>query len=169
MPNGHILTPAFIDKLKHEFRLDWNGVHGVSHWARVRSNGLRLAIRNGASSRIIEYFAFLHDVCRRNEGKDPDHGSRAALYARKIRGDFIDLNDRDFSLLTDALGGHTHAKYHDNVTVMTCWDADRLDLMRVGITPEPGFLCTPEGRNPELIAEACENARAWIRAREAKT
>lgn len=40
---------------------------------RVRTNGLRLACDNGANPRIVEYFAFLHDVCRRNDGR----GSRS--------------------------------------------------------------------------------------------
>jgi hypothetical protein len=29
-----------------------------------------------------------------------------------------------------------------DITVQTCWDADRLDLPRVGIQPLPQFLCT---------------------------
>lgn len=28
-------------------------------------------------------------------------------------------------------------RYHDNISVATCWDADRLDLGRVGLRPDP--------------------------------
>ena len=31
---------------------------------------------------------------------------------------------------------------HADPTIGTCWDADRLDLWRVGITPHVRFLCT---------------------------
>jgi uncharacterized protein len=36
-------------------------------------------------------------------------------------------------------------------TIQTCWDADRLDLGRVGITPHPSRLCTEAARRPEMI------------------
>ena len=163
-PPGKIITPELINLLRGKFRLDWNGIHGVAHWARVRSNGLVLAGRNGANARIVEYFAFLHDVCRRNDGKDPDHGSRAALFARHIRDQYIDLEDAEFSLLAAAIGGHTHGKHHDDLTVLTCWDSDRLDLVRTGILPTLERLSTAEARSPAVIACACENARAWTKA-----
>jgi uncharacterized protein len=34
----------------------------------------------------------------------------------------------------------------NNITVQTCWDADRLDLGRVGIKPDPKRLFTEEGK-----------------------
>jgi uncharacterized protein len=37
------------------------------------------------------------------------------------------------------------------VTVQTCWDADRLDLGRVGKHPHPRYLCTPAARDREVI------------------
>ena len=156
-----VITPSLIDLLRKKFRLDWNGIHGVAHWARVRANGLMLARCNGANARIVEYFAFLHDVCRRNDGRDPDHGSRAALFARHMRDRHIDLNDAEFSILAAAIGGHTHGKYHEDLTVLTCWDADRLDLGRVGIVPEPDWLSTAAARSPCVIASACESVRIW--------
>jgi uncharacterized protein len=40
------------------------------------------------------------------------------------------------------------------VTVQTCWDADRLDLGRVGIIPRPDRLCIEEARDPVLFERA---------------
>jgi len=37
------------------------------------------------------------------------------------------------------------------VTVQTCWDADRPDLYRVGIKPNPDLLCTEIARQPGII------------------
>lgn len=92
-----VITQPFIDLLRQEFRLEWSGVHGSAHWARVRINGLRLAFYNGANTRIVEYFAFLHDVCRHNDVRDLEHGTRAARFAEFIRHQHIDLNDEEFS------------------------------------------------------------------------
>jgi hypothetical protein len=42
---------------------------------------------------------------------------------------------------------------------LACWDADRLDLGRVGITPDPRRLGTKAGRN--LLAWAHVRAVEW--------
>jgi uncharacterized protein len=34
--------------VRERFRLEWRGIHGVAHWARVRLNGLTMAQVNGA-------------------------------------------------------------------------------------------------------------------------
>ncbi|MFZ4534916.1 hypothetical protein [Propionivibrio sp.] len=158
-----VITATLIDLLREKFHLDWNGIHGVAHWARVRSNGLTLARRNGANPRVVEYFAFLHDVCRRNDGRDRSHGSRAAAFAEQIRDRHLVLDNGEFFVLVAAIDGHTHGKSHEDLTVQTCWDADRLDLGRVGIEPLPERLSTPEAKDPSVIAGACESARLWLR------
>jgi uncharacterized protein len=76
---------------------------------------------------------------------------RAAEFARTLRGRLFDLADHEFRLLHRAYAGHTHERTHPDVTVRTCWDADRLDLGRVGITPHPSRLCTEAAKRPELI------------------
>jgi uncharacterized protein len=77
--------------------------------------------------------------------------ARAAEFARTLRGRLFDLADHEFRLLHRACAGHTHERTHPDVTVRTCWDADRLDLGRVGITPHPGRLCTEAAKRPEMI------------------
>ena len=80
------------------FALHLNGIHGAAHWARVRDNGLRLAKQTGANPEVVELFAFLHDAKRRNDGRDPQHGARAARFAASIRESLLDLPDRDFRI-----------------------------------------------------------------------
>ena len=41
-----------------------------------------------------------------------------------------------------------------DVTIQACWDADRLDLGRVGERPNPTYLGTKAARDPEFIKEA---------------
>lgn len=157
-----ILTPSFLRLLRMNYRLHWEGLHGAPHWSRVRDIGLKLSAENGADVRVVEYFAFLHDSCRHSDGHDPEHGPRAARFAVAIRANHIDLNEGAFSRLIEALEGHTGGTDPSDTTVATCWDADRLDIGRVGITPNPKYLCTEGARRPEVIANALGRSRAWL-------
>jgi uncharacterized protein len=145
---------------KRRFRLGLHGVHGVAHWQRVRENGLRIAKHTGADPLLVELFAYLHDCCREDDGSDPGHGERAAEFAESLRGSLIRLADEPFALLYEAIRDHELGRTLSDVTVMTCWDADRLDLGRVGICPQPRYLCTEYARRPETIAWAYRRSRA---------
>jgi uncharacterized protein len=100
---------------------------------------------------VVELFAFLHDSKRQNEWRDPDHGPRAARFARRLWGSVLDLDAHDFELLALACRDHSDGLTKGDVTVLTCWDADRLDLGRVGIKPRPVHLCTEAARDPAMI------------------
>jgi uncharacterized protein len=152
-PTG-IITPALIEKLRQEFTLDWRGIHGIRHWGRVRANGLRLAGIAGANPRVVELFAVLHDSCRFNDGHDPSHGNRGAKNASRLQGRFFELTDEELKLLCDACSSHSDGFTDADVTVQVCWDADRLDLGRVGIEPHPNKLCTAPARDAKMIAWA---------------
>ena len=134
-----------VHAILEEYALPWNGTHGVSHWARVLENGLRLAEQTGAKIEIVQLFAVFHDARRVNEGVDDGHGQRGADLAVQLRDQFT-ISDADFDLLYAACVGHTDGKTDADITIQTCWDADRLDLGRVGICPEPKRLCTEAAR-----------------------
>jgi uncharacterized protein len=136
---------------KERFVLELHGIHGVAHWQRVRENGLRIAKHSGADPFLVELFAFLHDCCREDDGSDPGHGERAAEFAQSLRGDLLHLDDADFDTLFVAIRDHELGYTRGDVTVITCWDADRLDLGRVWIRPEPRYLCTDYARKKETI------------------
>ena len=67
-----------IEIVRRQFRLEWQGIHGVPHWGRVRWNGLEMARVNGAREDVVELFAFLHDRQRLHDGTDREHVARAA-------------------------------------------------------------------------------------------
>lgn len=140
-----------LNSILDEYVLPWDGDHGVGHWGRVLENGLRLAKLTNANVEVVTLFAILHDSRRINEVTDPNHGPRAAEFATTIRGKLFDLPDGEFDLLYRACEGHTHERTHPDVTIQTCWDADRLDLGRVGIRPHPSRLCTEAARQPEML------------------
>jgi O-acetyl-ADP-ribose deacetylase (regulator of RNase III) len=143
---GKVISPRLIDAVRATYRLAWSGIHGVSHWARVRKVGLQLAGVTGARPDVVELFAFLHDSCRHGDGRDPDHGRRAVEFARRLRGECFSLDDKGFALLCEAMEFHSKGLMDADVTVQTCWDADRLDLGRVDIQPEAERLCTDAAR-----------------------
>ena len=147
--------------IRSEYALAWDGIHGISHWLRVRENGLRLAEQTGAHIEVVELFAYLHDSKRFNDGGDPEHGSRGAALARRLhRGGLLDLADAPFELLVYACAHHTDGLTEADVTVQTCWDSDRLDLGRVGIRPKPERLCTLAAQDPATIEWAWKRSRA---------
>jgi uncharacterized protein len=141
-----------------EYDLPLAGIHGVAHWARVLENGLRLADETGANANVVSLFAVLHDSRRRNEDSDPQHGPKAARFARKLRGSAFDLDDDELQLLCHACQGHTYERTHPDKTIQTCWDADRLDLGRVGIVPHASRLCTDVAKRPDVIQWAHRRA-----------
>ena len=147
-----------VQAIIEEYALPLDGVHGLSHWARVLENGRRLSATTGANLEIVSLFAVFHDSRRLNEGSDPDHGARGAEFAATLRGRLIDLNDDAFLVLDRACRGHTHERTHPDITIQTCWDADRLDLGRVGIAPHRDRLCTSAAMDPRMIDWAHERA-----------
>ena len=66
----------------------------------------------------------------------------------------IELNATRVELLVDACTRHDKGQVDDDPTVGLCWDSDRLNLWRVGITPKARLLSTVPARNPALIREA---------------
>ena len=137
-----LITQEFIQFARGHFELDWAGIHGAAHWARVRRNGLESAASEGANPKVIEYFAFTHDLCRHDDFMDAGHGRRAAKLARKLNGRLIHLDDSELELLTEACSHHSKGFIKADITVQCCWDADRLDLTRLGIAIDSKRLCT---------------------------
>jgi uncharacterized protein len=121
---------------------------------RVLYNGRLLADMENANTRVVELFCMLHDSQRRNERRDPSHGRRAARYAKSLRGVWFDLSDKEMELLTEALKYHSDGYTEADITVQVCWDADRLDLGRVGIKPAPHRLCTASAKSEDILEAA---------------
>ena len=75
------------------------------------------------------------------------------------------MSDERFDLLVYACRHHSGRLQEAEPEVMACWDADRLDLLRVGIVPDPQRLCTPFARLEETIDGACKRAMDWLEDR----
>ncbi|MEI6667549.1 MAG: hypothetical protein WCP29_05270 [Acidobacteriota bacterium] len=148
--------PVIMREILKGYTLPQWGDHGVLHWARVMENGLRVADTIGADREVVTLFALFHDSRRRNEYRDNGHGLRGAEFAQSLRGTLVHLDDERFDLLFRACRLHTDGLIEGDPTMLACWDADRLDLARVGITPRPHRLCTDAAR--ELVTWASQRA-----------
>ncbi len=143
-----LLTPAreqydkqgMIAAIREQFKISWHGIHGANHWARVLHHGITIGTERSADLLVIELFAFLHDSQRHSDGGDYYHGRRGAEYARSLNTVYFELTAPRIDALCEAIEHHSGGKVHDHATIQTCWDADRLDLGRVSITPSPKFL-----------------------------
>lgn len=141
-------------------------LHGEGHWKMVAIMGFWLARQSPVpiDLRIVYAFAQLHDICRLNDSNpgDPDdseHGARAArLFYRMVDdpgvGEFPPYADRTTNLHT-AIALHVSGSTGQALArpeIGLCWDADRLTLWRVGITPDRAYLTTEAARSREALA-----------------
>jgi len=146
------ITPELVGYIREKYTLRWDGIHGWDHWVRVYENGIHLAKQNGADQVVVTLFAFTHDMARWSDHIDPWHGARAARRIKDdLQGKIIQLSPQQLAWLVDAVSLHTRGLTAGDLTVMTCWDSDRLDLGRAGIHPAQHKLCTPQAKDPATI------------------
>lgn len=157
----HVDLSPLWEAVGQQFRLDVDSAPGPRHWAKVESYALRLASETNADRLVVRLFAVLHDSQRQDDGIDPDHGIRAAALAGQLRGRLFDLNHDQFLKLEQACAGHASGQLSEDLTIGTCWDADRLDLVRNGIWPKAEHFSTPVAR--QLVADE-GRLRLFLRA-----
>ncbi len=128
--------------------------HGPRHWSQVMRNVERIhAARPDTNLAIGRAFAVLHDCCREDEYGDPEHGERAAKWIVQMvleepqfskALDAIGMTNDLFDKLLTAIAGHNRGEVSTDATIGMCWDADRMDLPRVGIVPDAKLFSLPE-------------------------
>lgn len=130
----------------YENRLYESDVHGVEHWMQVEKNGILLAPQTGADITVVRLFAIFHDCRRLDDCYDGEHGLRGAEFAKKCREEKIfELDDVLFGKLYRACQLHTSTPRTGDATIDTCFDADRLDLGRVGFKLDAQKMATEWG------------------------
>jgi hypothetical protein len=145
--------PEWLETLKEEFqnifsaglgRQGFYSVHGPWHWEKVEKNALILAKKTPRADRLVaQIFALIHDTKRVNDDEDPEHGHRSAQYAKELFDQGrLKITESQLAVLMEACKYHNDGQVSDDPTIGVCWDADRLDLPRVGIIPNPELLST---------------------------
>jgi uncharacterized protein len=145
-----IITPELVQKVLDDYVLDPLGIHGTPHWIQVEQNAYRLAKSEGIQSDVFSLFALFHDSRRINDGRDKDHGVRGAALARNLQGKWFQLSKMDLEILCYACENHTKKTHHPDSIIGICWDADRLDLPRVGIATDIRYLNSVSAINESL-------------------
>lgn len=143
--------PELIEKVRTMSKNMWvlGPLHGVQHWDRVYANGMMLCKKiENANAMVVGLFAYLHDCCRNNDGNDNQHGFYASRFISMIRDTVLkEVPDEDIILLKKACELHTVTLQTGDPTIDVCFDADRLDLTRCGVVPDPFRMATAYGAN----------------------
>jgi uncharacterized protein len=119
-------------------------MHGPWHWEKVEKNALALAkVVEGADRKVCQLFTVLHDSQRETDSECDKHGEVAAKHVEKLfENGTLKISKKQKEKLVAACAGHNGGQTSDDPTIGVCWDADRLDLVRVGITPDLDLLST---------------------------
>lgn len=147
------MEKALLQRIKDQYQLNLNSDHGIFHWERVDKIGLYLSRETKADITVVSLFAYLHDSKRIDEDFDLEHGGRAALFARELYGEkLLDITAGQLDNLIAACKFHSQSEIKpENITIATCWDADRLDLCRLGATPDPEYLFSNAAKKKESL------------------
>ena len=135
-----------------------SAIHGEGHWLCVAATGLELlGAEPLADPLVVLCFGLLHDTMRVSDGRDADHGRRAAGFARALHDcGLLPLEPFQVAELDDALARHADGERSERPTTGVCWDADRLHLPRVGTTPRRNLLSSPLADLPAAVRRAAE-------------
>lgn len=162
-PKWHPLFKAVVEQNKLDLATSGHGPH---HWFRVIEIGLRLAEADPEiDPDVIIAFGLLHDSGRTHDHHCMMHGKVAGAYVIPALINLIPLSSEQMMLAVIACTNHTSAMpgdfpLYDN-TLLACFDADRLDLWRVGILPDNKYLFTEAAKQPEIQAWANANGELW--------
>lgn len=154
-----MIAISLLKLIQSQFRFPLTSIHGILHWEHVEAIGSHLAAFVEADLEVITLFAYIHDACRFNEEFDPQHGERSSQLAKDLfKSKFIQISTRQLKDLTVACQFHSQKRVKpENITIATCWDADRLDLWRIGITPNPNYLFSGLAKNVSI-----QELNQWI-------
>jgi len=154
-----VSVQALKDYIEENKQIWSSKYHGINHWEHVWANGQEIGWSVDADLEVVEYFSYLHDCQRLSEGTDLLHGPRAAQFAQENR-ELFDLSKTQFKELVSAVAGHTKlqpgCKAGENPTIATCWDADRMDIWRVGYLVDAKYLFTERAKD---LAELMPDGR----------
>lgn len=157
-------TAPLIRRLR-SFRFIDSTLHGPAHWSRVHRFGHMLCdhLQIGSAGRqCVEVFAWTHDLARKDDFGGNLHAIEGADYLDTVLpAVFPGLTSDQAEMVRIAVRYHSdsmvaeeayfkglldHVPWDEDTLVYTlgaCWDADRLDLLRLNRPPHPRLMSTP--------------------------
>jgi uncharacterized protein len=167
-------SAAQILRAVHPFARFRSTLHGPAHWARVHRFAKALLKREQVpveAETCVLLFAWLHDLAREDDEGTRTHAVDGAAQLDRILpaiGEPLSADQRE--TVRGAIQYHSDgmvapeavaAGLFERVawppelvarTVGCCWDADRLDLPRVGIAPDPALMSTSSWRDVQVLS-----------------
>ncbi len=150
-------------------------IHGPAHWARVSRFGeelSRLHELTDEDRQCVSVFAWTHDLARTDDEGGGQHAFDGARYLDEVWPTvFPNLSRRQVELVRTAIRYHSDGltaeaawyqgllnsvdrKEDEAISVVgCCWDADRLDLLRLGARPRAEFMSTEYWQKVLPLAE----------------
>jgi len=145
-------------------RLAHEPMHGEPHWRAVAWAGLRIAeLRGGLRPDVLVAFGLLHDCRRETDDWDPEHGDRAARVAARSAPLKRLLGAEGRDLVAEACRLHERGMSRpDAPAIGACWDADRVNLVRLGFRLDPRYF-TILSREDGSLDDLAERTRRIVR------
>lgn len=126
--------------------------HGPEHWKCVAFVGVGIAQECGHDPLVPLLFGLFHDAMRMNDHFDPGHGPRAGELVLELAGTGgLSLAEPALADLFEACKVHTRADPTERLPLGICLDADRVNLWRVSIRPQPRYLSTRQNWTTDWI------------------
>lgn len=134
-----------------------SNIHGIKHLRKVAYLAGRFATCLNTNIEAAVIGGYLHDCARIDDGVGNHHAHKSAVLAEKILNE-IYPNYVESKTIYNAIYSHADGLISDDKIIGCVWDADRLNLIRLGIIPQLDLLSTPVARrllsrflNSELI------------------
>ena len=144
-----IIPKKVLKKIIDEFYIKNSFIHGSPHWSRVFYYGHLLSELNDYDKENIAFFSIFHDSKRINDGDDPQHGLRGAEFFRTF-DKIIQIKPEQKEIIYESCKVHNYLKQADSLEVGLCLDSDRLDLWRVGISPNDEYLHLKQAKTDKI-------------------
>jgi hypothetical protein len=132
-------------------------MHGERHWRGVAWAGLRIAeLRGDLRPEVMVAFGLLHDCRRETDDWDPEHGDRAAHVASRSAPLKRLLGAEGRDLVAEACRLHERGRTcPETPQIGACWDADRVNLVRLGFRLDPRYftVLSPDDGTLQAVSE----------------
>jgi HD superfamily phosphohydrolase YqeK len=128
-------------KCKEECDFSMGKIHGLNHFRQVAYIAGRIALTNMAPLEDSIIGGFLHDCAREDNHGGNEHAQESAKLARDII--INHWPDVDVERICDAIYYHADGLVTKDPIGGCIWDADRISLARLGISPKNELLSTP--------------------------
>lgn len=144
-----------VEEIVFHHSLYKDGVHGIDHIRRTVENA-KIIAKETCPDKFDDAVigAYLHDIGRIDDFGGNAHAVRGAKISERLLQEF--WPNLDIKRILFAIEFHADKLTSEDPLIGTIWDADRLDLDRVGIKINPDLLSTKKAK--EILQQRLKNS-----------